>query len=124
MRFITIVVPLMGLVTALASPLQSREPHYEPCDADLYSNPKCCAVNVVQAADLDCHALAHTPTSAKDFEAICSEKGAKPQCCGIPVVSGIPFKPVVFVIFDLYSLTHVPTNLGRTSSVVPGPRGC
>lgn len=97
MRFTTIVVPLMGLVTALASPLQSRESHYEPCEFGLYSNPKCCAVGVVQAADLDCHPLDHTPTSARDFEAICSEKGAKPQCCGIPVVGGILFKPVVFV---------------------------
>ena len=72
----------------------------------LYSNPQCCATDVLGVADLDCQnrkfyivinntlgqwtnsdTATKFPTSAKDFQSTCAAVGQRPRCCVLPVVS-------------------------------------
>ncbi|KAG5978873.1 beta ketoadipyl CoA thiolase, th1 [Claviceps digitariae] len=72
------------------------------CPSGLYSNPQCCATDVLGVADLNCvnresigtlaiyidtnSALAaHKPMDSKDFQQTCASSGKAAQCCVIPV---------------------------------------
>ncbi|KAK1255943.1 hypothetical protein MKX07_008202 [Trichoderma sp. CBMAI-0711] len=55
------------------------------CPTGLFSNPLCCATNVLDLVGVDCK----TPTIAVDtgaiFQAHCASKGSKALCCVAPV---------------------------------------
>ncbi|KAG5916041.1 hypothetical protein E4U42_007816, partial [Claviceps africana] len=52
----------------------------------LYSNPQCCAVNVLGVAALDCKNPSRKPTNAGDFKSTCASVGKKAQCCVLPLL--------------------------------------
>ncbi|TFB03410.1 Hydrophobin-2 [Trichoderma ghanense] len=55
------------------------------CPTGLFSNPLCCATNVLDLVGVDCT----TPTAAVPdgvfFQAHCASKGKQPLCCVAPV---------------------------------------
>ena len=48
--------------------------------------PQCCAVNVLNLADLNCANPPQVPANVTDFTQICSDIGQQAQCCDIPIV--------------------------------------
>lgn len=59
--------------------------NYKPCPSGLYSNPQCCALDILGVASVDCKNPSTNPSSADDFRQACADK--EPQCCVLPVVS-------------------------------------
>ncbi|KAH6876093.1 fungal hydrophobin-domain-containing protein [Alternaria rosae] len=55
------------------------------CPTGLYSNPQCCATDVLGVVGLNCAVPATTPTSTTDFIAGCAASGQQAKCCVIPV---------------------------------------
>ncbi|KAM3451491.1 hypothetical protein MY3296_005307 [Beauveria thailandica] len=55
------------------------------CPQGLYSNPQCCATDVLGVADINCSNPEHTLTSAKSFQSICAAVGKQAMCCVITV---------------------------------------
>lgn len=58
--------------------------HGPVCPIGLYSNPQCCATDVLGAADLDC-STPDTASGPRAFRASCAAKGQQAKCCVIPV---------------------------------------
>ncbi|KAI1358446.1 fungal hydrophobin-domain-containing protein [Xylaria arbuscula] len=59
---------------------------YDACPSGLYSNPQCCATDVLGVADLDCGSVPAIPTSASEFQSICAAGAQRARCCVIPVL--------------------------------------
>ncbi|KAK5996233.1 Trihydrophobin [Cladobotryum mycophilum] len=55
------------------------------CPAGLYSNPQCCATDVLGIAALDCSNPRETPRSGSSLRSICAAEGQEAKCCAIPV---------------------------------------
>ncbi|CAI9636842.1 unnamed protein product [Alternaria burnsii] len=55
------------------------------CPAGLYSNPQCCATDVLGAVGLNCAVPATTPANTSDFISGCAATGQQAKCCVIPV---------------------------------------
>ncbi|EDU39489.1 hydrophobin-like protein [Pyrenophora tritici-repentis] len=55
------------------------------CPAGLYSNPQCCATDVLGAIGLDCAVPATTPANVDAFISGCAAGGQQAKCCVIPV---------------------------------------
>ncbi|KAF2011953.1 hypothetical protein BU24DRAFT_396633 [Aaosphaeria arxii CBS 175.79] len=47
---------------------------------------QCCATDVLNLADLDCHVPAVTPTSINNFIDTCSAEGQQAKCCLLPIL--------------------------------------
>ncbi|KAI2611314.1 hydrophobin precursor [Hypoxylon fragiforme] len=56
------------------------------CNPGLYSNPQCCATDVLGVADLDCRSPNAVPSSPASFQAICAQGGQRARCCVLPVL--------------------------------------
>ncbi|KAF2260795.1 hypothetical protein CC78DRAFT_385564 [Lojkania enalia] len=80
MRFQTI---LALAATALAAPLV-EERQVPLCSGA--GTPLCCATDVLDLADLDCHTPPTGPTSINNFIDICSAEGQQAKCCVIPIL--------------------------------------
>ncbi|KAI1744450.1 hydrophobin 2 [Xylaria scruposa] len=59
---------------------------YDACPDGLYSNPQCCATDVLGVADLDCHSPSSVPSDVTNFRNICAAGGQRARCCVIPVL--------------------------------------
>ncbi|KAI1187493.1 fungal hydrophobin-domain-containing protein [Nemania serpens] len=59
---------------------------YDGCPDGLFSNPQCCATDILGVADLDCHSPPAVPRSAAEFRYICATGGQRARCCVIPVL--------------------------------------
>ncbi|CAG5181280.1 uncharacterized protein ALTATR162_LOCUS9683 [Alternaria atra] len=55
------------------------------CPAGLYSNPQCCATDVLGAVGLNCKVPTTTPANTTDFISGCAATGQQAKCCVIPV---------------------------------------
>ncbi|CAE7013082.1 hypothetical protein CFE70_002315 [Pyrenophora teres f. teres 0-1] len=55
------------------------------CPAGLYSNPQCCATDVLGAIGLDCAVPATTPADVDAFISGCAAVGQQAKCCVIPI---------------------------------------
>ncbi|KAM3528963.1 hypothetical protein NHJ13051_002109 [Beauveria bassiana] len=64
-------------------PPVGNDPYY--CPSGLYSNPQCCAVDVLGVADLDCSTPSQNFTTGDEFRDICATIGQHPMCCVLPV---------------------------------------
>ena len=73
MYFSTIIATT--LIAAASSTMASN-----PCPAHTY--PKCCGVDVLGLADLDC---TNPRDSLDTFTQTCATQGKEPKCCAIPV---------------------------------------
>ncbi|QPG98633.1 beta ketoadipyl CoA thiolase, th1 [Epichloe festucae Fl1] len=58
--------------------------NYKACPSGLYSNPQCCATNILGVAALDCGNPSRKPTSSGDFKSTCASDGKRPVCCVVP----------------------------------------
>jgi len=91
MQFSTIVLALAGATTAIASAipaksaLMDRQAPVAVCTG-AGTSAQCCAVNVLDLADLNCAPPPTEPTSVADFESICAAEGQQAQCCDIPIL--------------------------------------
>ncbi|KAK3196574.1 hypothetical protein K4F52_000456 [Lecanicillium sp. MT-2017a] len=74
-----------GTVIVEVPPASSAPPQaepYEPCpDSGIQGSPTCCELNLAGVIAGECIAPDKTPSSGKDFEAICAENGRTPFCC-------------------------------------------
>ncbi|KAK1241317.1 hypothetical protein MKX08_001291 [Trichoderma sp. CBMAI-0020] len=84
MQFFAVATLFVAGVLAAPSPsgLNSRA---TLCPAGLFSNPQCCAVDVLGVADLNCAGPVGTVNSAAEFRANCAGIGQTARCCAIPV---------------------------------------
>ncbi|PHH67928.1 hypothetical protein CDD82_988 [Ophiocordyceps australis] len=78
MKAFAVVAFLAG---ALAMPSQSGNYGGSKCNPGLYSNPQCCATDVLGLLDLDCQTPQHG--DARDFG--CPQAGQRARCCVVPV---------------------------------------
>ncbi|PNP46044.1 hypothetical protein TGAMA5MH_02079 [Trichoderma gamsii] len=56
------------------------------CPTGLYTNPQCCAADVLGLADLDCDVPSSIPKDGADFQAICAAGGKQAKCCVLPIL--------------------------------------
>ncbi|PNP46798.1 hypothetical protein TGAMA5MH_01750 [Trichoderma gamsii] len=85
MQFFAVATLFVAGVLAAPSPsgLNSRA---TLCAAGLYSNPQCCAVDVLGVADLNCAGPVGTVNTAAEFQKNCAEIGQEARCCALPVL--------------------------------------
>ncbi|KAL6706730.1 hypothetical protein ACN47E_005272 [Coniothyrium glycines] len=55
------------------------------CPAGLYSNPQCCATDILGVADLDCAVPPTAPSGVDSFIDTCGSVGQRARCCVIHV---------------------------------------
>ncbi|KAH8169255.1 fungal hydrophobin domain-containing protein [Sarocladium implicatum] len=60
---------------------------YEPCTSTLYSNPQCCATDVLGVIGLNCANPSEAPASKDAFVADCATVGQQALCCVLPVAN-------------------------------------
>ncbi|KAF1938521.1 hypothetical protein EJ02DRAFT_329406, partial [Clathrospora elynae] len=75
---------LAFVATAAAAPLSSAASSL--CPTGLYSNPQCCATDVLGAVGLNCAVPSTKPTDDSNFISICAATGQQAKCCVIPVL--------------------------------------
>ncbi|CEJ81518.1 hypothetical protein VHEMI01639 [[Torrubiella] hemipterigena] len=74
------------LAVAFAAPAELDTRTDRPvCPNGLFSNPLCCATDVLGVACLDGGAPDQTPRDGRDFRDICAKKGQQARCCVLPV---------------------------------------
>ncbi|ATY60554.1 Hydrophobin 2 [Cordyceps militaris CM01] len=56
------------------------------CRGFLYSNPICCATDILGLACLDGDTPPETPRDAKNFKEICAKNGQQARCCVLPII--------------------------------------
>ncbi|KAI5927868.1 hydrophobin precursor [Camillea tinctor] len=83
MQFSTLFVTF--LATAVMATPAKRQTAAQVCVGGLYSNPQCCATDVLGVADLDCATPSAVPTSAASFQSVCAAGGQRARCCTLPV---------------------------------------
>lgn len=71
---ILIITALIAASSTMAS---------DPCPAHTY--PKCCGLDVLGIADIDCNTPRASSTSFDLFTDACARQGKDPKCCAIPV---------------------------------------
>lgn len=101
--FTLALAALAGFVAALPAQVEERQTPYVACSG-LYGTSQCCATDVLGVADLDCAnrrspirsrtrpranfvKAPSVPTSAANFQTICSDVGQRARCCVLPLVS-------------------------------------
>ena len=72
--FIVITTALIAASSTMA---------YDLCPAHTY--PKCCGVDILGVADLECNSPRENPASFDLFASSCVQQGKEPRCCAIPV---------------------------------------
>ncbi|KAF1834406.1 hypothetical protein BDW02DRAFT_471361, partial [Decorospora gaudefroyi] len=72
-------------VGAAAVPFFATTTDADLCPDGLYSNPQCCATDVLGVVGLDCEVPSTQPTDVDDFISTCSASGQQAKCCVIPV---------------------------------------
>ncbi|KAI1196549.1 fungal hydrophobin [Nemania serpens] len=89
MQFSTLFITLLASAV-MANPVKRNGGNpptpYDACPDGLYSNPQCCATDVLGVADLDCATVSAIPSSPSSFESICATGGQRARCCVIPVL--------------------------------------
>ncbi|KAI5804816.1 fungal hydrophobin-domain-containing protein [Peziza echinospora] len=68
---------------AFAIPAMLAERQLPLCTS---GTPLCCATDVLELADLDCHSPPITPNGTDSFIDICSAEGQQAKCCLIPIL--------------------------------------
>lgn len=63
MQFTLIALAGVFATAISANPTYNNDPPYVACPSGLYSNPQCCATDVLGVADLDCHSRESNPPS-------------------------------------------------------------
>jgi len=110
MRFFMITAVFASVAVAIAMPAMDAYAQETPrlCSSGTASNPVCCALSVLGAADLDCaprefflpacanrrKSLIHIalltasrlPKDIPDFKGICAESGQRARCCLLVIV--------------------------------------
>ncbi|KAI0903756.1 hydrophobin-like protein [Ustulina deusta] len=86
MQFTLIALAGVFATAISANPTYNNDPPYVACPSGLYSNPQCCATDVLGVADLDCHSPSSAPFSVSNFRDICANGGDRARCCIIPVL--------------------------------------
>lgn len=81
--FITAILACAAAVVAL--PTENTGAPQPLCPPGLYSNPECCATDVLGIADLDCAPPPVVPWDIVQFDQICASEGQRARCCAIPV---------------------------------------
>ncbi|RWA04332.1 hypothetical protein EKO27_g10773 [Xylaria grammica] len=71
--------------TSTLPPYPAPTAGYDGCPSGLYSNPQCCATDILGVADLDCGAIPAIPSSPDEFRYICAAGGQRARCCVVPV---------------------------------------
>ncbi|KAI0442766.1 cerato-ulmin [Xylaria telfairii] len=82
----TLIALLGAIATVSANPTYNPPAPYNACTNGLYSNPQCCATDVLGVADLNCGSPSSVPTSAASFKSICAAGGQRARCCVVPVL--------------------------------------
>lgn len=57
----TSIIAIIGFIATAVSAVPTYDPPYVACPVGLYSNPQCCATDVLGVADLDCHSRELSP---------------------------------------------------------------
>ncbi|KAK1252467.1 hypothetical protein MKX08_003654 [Trichoderma sp. CBMAI-0020] len=70
---------------AIAGPVEVRTGGGNICPDGLFSNPQCCATQVLGLIGLDCQVPGQTPRDGVDFRNICAKSGDQPLCCVAPI---------------------------------------
>ncbi|KAH7310660.1 fungal hydrophobin-domain-containing protein [Stachybotrys elegans] len=83
MQFFATAALFVATAMAIPATLVERQ-SYNPCPGTLYSQPQCCATDVLGVLSLDCENPSAAPTDADDFEDICGS--AQPFCCLLPLL--------------------------------------
>ncbi|KAI1188160.1 hydrophobin-like protein [Nemania serpens] len=82
----TSIIAIIGFIATAVSAVPTYDPPYVACPVGLYSNPQCCATDVLGVADLDCHSPSAAPFSVSNFRDICANGGDRARCCVIPIL--------------------------------------
>ncbi|KAI1111878.1 hydrophobin-like protein [Nemania sp. NC0429] len=82
----TSLIAIIGFIASAVSAMPTTDPLYVACPPGLYSNPQCCATDVLGVADLDCHSPSSAPFSVSNFRDICANGGDRARCCAIPIL--------------------------------------
>ncbi|KAK5998979.1 Hydrophobin-1 [Cladobotryum mycophilum] len=82
-------VAALFVAGALASPVAQIEARTDGpvCPPGLFSNPQCCATDVLGLISLDCHVPINPIRDARNFREVCAASGQQPRCCVAPVAS-------------------------------------
>ncbi|KAM0254924.1 hypothetical protein ACHAQJ_006297 [Trichoderma viride] len=83
MKFFAIAA--LFAAAAVAQPLEARTGSGSICPPGLFSNPQCCATQVLGIIGLDCSVPNKTPHDGANFKKICSDKGDQALCCVAPI---------------------------------------
>ncbi|KJK83510.1 hypothetical protein H634G_01639 [Metarhizium anisopliae BRIP 53293] len=82
MKFLAVAALLAG--AAIAAPTSNTGGGLA-CPPGLYSNPQCCALNLLGIAGLDCQSPGSTPHDGPEFGRICAQDGKHAACCVVPI---------------------------------------
>ncbi|TFB03628.1 Hydrophobin-1 [Trichoderma ghanense] len=83
MKFFAIAA--LFAAAALAQPLEDRSGGSGACPTGLFSNPQCCATQLLGIIGLDCKVPSQQVYDATDLRNVCSKTGAQPLCCVAPI---------------------------------------
>lgn len=91
MQFSHIIALIAGAAVTMALPTELVDRNNPVptalCPAGLYSNPQCCATDVLGVADLDCATPTSPAADSAAFAAVCAASGQRARCCVLPAVS-------------------------------------
>ncbi|KAH0497304.1 hypothetical protein TgHK011_004619 [Trichoderma gracile] len=82
MKFFAIAA--LFAAAAVAQPIEDRS-NAAVCPGGLFSNPQCCATQVLGLIGLDCKVPSQQVYDGTDFRNACAKTGAQPLCCVAPV---------------------------------------
>ncbi|KAL6871375.1 hydrophobin [Trichoderma novae-zelandiae] len=83
MKFFAIAA--LFAAAAVAQPLEDRTSSGSVCPPGLFSNPQCCATQVLGIIGLDCKVPSTQVYDGADFRNACAKTGAQPLCCVAPL---------------------------------------
>ncbi|PTB70398.1 hypothetical protein BBK36DRAFT_16079 [Trichoderma citrinoviride] len=86
MKFFAIAA--LFAAAAVAQPLEvleDRSGSGSVCNPGLFSNPQCCATQVLGLIGLDCKVPSQSVYDGTDFRNVCAKTGSQPLCCVAPL---------------------------------------
>ncbi|KAF2821456.1 hypothetical protein CC86DRAFT_302532 [Ophiobolus disseminans] len=75
----------VAAILAFAAAVMATPVPTSLCPTGLYSNPQCCATDVLGAIGLNCAVPSTTQSNVDDFIKTCASTGQQAKCCVIPV---------------------------------------
>ncbi|KAL6882389.1 hydrophobin [Trichoderma longibrachiatum] len=82
MKFFAIAA--LFAAAAVAQPLEDRSGG-TACPPGLFSNPQCCATQLLGIIGLDCKVPSQSVYDGADLRNACAKTGAQPLCCVAPL---------------------------------------